>query len=290
MLEKFIDYMKEKSLSENTYNSYVSDIKLFEKYYEDSYGENLKNLIHADVIMYKNNLMRKNLNPKTINRKLSAIKIYNNFLIDEGLQESMAIIDKDYIKIQHSMIPKTLPSDNQINKLKHFSCRDVKNAKRDYCIMAIAMYGGLRESEIVGLRLVDIRLDEHYMNIVGKGNKFRQVIINNEMYDALKDYLEERKKINTTNPYLFVSQKNINNTKHYNRNFCNRLFDKYKKICDIEKLHPHLMRAYFCTNALHNAGYTIDQVANQAGHSSINTTKLYAVPEEKDLLTLANQL
>ena len=58
MHEKFIEFMKENSLSENTYLSYASDIKLFEKYYEESYGEKLNELIHADVKMYCNYLIK----------------------------------------------------------------------------------------------------------------------------------------------------------------------------------------------------------------------------------------
>ena len=54
--------------------------------------------------------------------------------------------------------------------------------------------------------------------------------------------------------------------------------------CSILKL------LYFCTNALHNAGYTIDQVANQAGHCSLNTTKSYLINENENLLNLANKL
>ena len=104
------------------------------------------------------------------------------------------------------------------------------------------------------------------------------------------EYLEERYKIDTDNPYLFVGQKNRNNKEQLNRNFCKRLLNKYKDLCKIDKLHPHLLRAYFCTNALHNAGYTIDQVANQAGHSSLNTTKGYLVTSQEDLVSLANKL
>ena len=52
----------------------------------------------------------------------------------------------------------------------------------------------------------------------------------------------------------------------------------------------HLLRAFFCSNAFHNAGYTMDQIANQAGHSSLNTTKGYIVTDREDLLTLANKL
>ena len=264
MLEKFIKYMKRKSLSENTYNSYANDVKIFKQYYEDSYGEELTTLVHADIKMYCNFLLKNNISSTSINRKLAALKQYNLFLIDEGLQKDIVILDKDYIKIQKSMINKTIPSMQEINKLKHFACRDEKNAKRDSCFLSILIYGGLRESEIVSIRLIDIKLEERFINIIGKGNKFRQIVINNFMYDALSEYLEERNSIDTINPYLFIGQKNKNSKEPLNRNFCNRLLDKYKDLCKIEKLHPHCLRSFFCSNALHNAGYSIDQVANQA--------------------------
>jgi len=290
MNEKFINYLKNNGLAENTYNSYANDIKIFEKYYEDSYGEKLDKIIHPDISMYCSYLKKHNTAPTTINRKVAALKAYNLFLINEGIQDNVAILDKDYIKIQKTIIHKKIPTQQQINRLKHFACRDEKNAKRDFCFISIFVYGGVRESELVTIRLIDIKLEDKFINIIGKGNKFRQIVINNYMYDALVDYLEERNSINTNNPYLFVGQKNKSSKEPLNRNFCNRLLDKYKNLCQIANLHPHLLRAYFCSNALHNAGYSIDQVANQAGHSSLNTTKGYIITEQEDIISLANKL
>lgn len=290
MEEKFIEFMKDRGKLENTYSSYCSDIKMFKKYYQDSYGEELKTLIHADILMYVNFLRQNNIAPTTINRKIAALKEYNLFLIAEGIQDGIAILDKDYIKIQKTMIQKTIPSMQEINKLKHFTSRDDKNSRRDYCFITIFVYGGLRESEVVTIRMLDIKLEDKFINIIGKGNKFRQVIINNYMYDAIVEYLEERSTIKTDNPYLFLGQKNKNTKEPLNRNFCNRLLDKYKELCKIAKLHPHLLRAFFCTNALHNAGYSIEQVANQVGHSSLNTTKRYLNTTQEDLVSLANKL
>ena len=290
MEKEFIEFMKNEGLSENTYNSYASDVKIFKQYYRDSYGEELNELIHADISMYSSYLKKHSIAPTTINRKIAALKTYNLFLIQKGIQDNIAIRDKDYIKVQKSMVKKKIPTEQEINKLKHYACKDEKNAKRDFCFISIFIYGGLRESEIVSIRLVDVKLDEKFLNIIGKGNKFRQVVINNYMYDAIAEYLEERKSINTDNPYLFIGQKNINTKEPLNRNFCNRLLDKYKDLCKIDGLHPHLLRAFFCLNALHKAGYTIDQVANQAGHSSLNTTKGYLVTEQEDLVSLANKL
>ena len=127
-------------------------------------------------------------------------------------------------------------------------------------------------------------MENKFINIIGKGNKFRQVVINSSMYDALTDYLEERNAIKTDNPYLFIGQKNKNTKEPLRRNFCNRLLDKYKDLCKTAKLHPHILRALFCSNALHNAGYSIDQVANQAGHSSLNTTKQYLISDRESII------
>ena len=290
MEEKFLEFMKNNRLSKNSRDSYLSDIKIFKKYYYDSYGEELTTLVHADISMYITYMRKEGRSVSTINRVIAAIKQYNLFLIEEKLQDGLVILDKDYIKVQRSMIPKKIPTQQQVNKLQHSACRDEKNAKRDYCFMAIFIFGGLRESEIVDLRVIDVKLEDRFLNIIGKGNKFRQVVINSVMYDALSEYLKERLEIKTENPYLFVGQKNKKNTEPLRRNFCNRLLDKYKELCNIPDLHPHALRAYFCTNALHNAGYKIDQVANQAGHSSLNTTKQYLIEDQKDLITLADNL
>ena len=264
MEEKFISYMKDNGLSENTYKSYLSDIKIFKKYYFDSYGEELTTLVHADIKMYCSYMIKIGRSALTINRVIASIKQYNLFLIEEKLQDNIVILDKDYIKVQKSMVEKNLPTEQEINKLKHSACRDEKNSKRDFCFIVLFIYGGLRESEIVNLRIIDVKLDDRFLNIIGKGNKFRQVVINSIMYDALSEYLEERLAMNTENPHLFVGQKNMKNKEPLRRNFCNRLLNKYKEICNIKDLHPHLLRSFFCTNALHNAGYSIDQVANQA--------------------------
>ena len=91
MKEKFIEYMKKQGLSENTYNSYANDVKIFKQYYEDSYGEDLEKLIHADIKMYCNFLLKNNVSTLTVNRKLAALKQYNLFLIDEGKQKDIVI-------------------------------------------------------------------------------------------------------------------------------------------------------------------------------------------------------
>jgi len=100
MEQKFISFMKKNGLSENTYKSYLSDIKIFKKYYFDSYGEELTTLVHADIKMYCSYMIKIGRSALTINRVIAAIKQYNLFLIEEKLQNNIVILDKNYIKVQ----------------------------------------------------------------------------------------------------------------------------------------------------------------------------------------------
>ena len=290
MEEKFDLYMQDKGLSDNTRSSYINDIKLFIKYYNDSYGEDLEQLIHTDVIMYVGYLKRNNYKASAINRKIAALKQYNSFLVDNNIQDANVIIKKDFIKIGSSLGKAKVLTEQDVDKILHFAGKDEKNGIRDYCMIILLGKGGLRESELVSLRMVDVRLEDRFLNIIGKGNKFREVVINDMMYSALVDYLKERKEIKTDNPYLFVTQKNKSTKKPLNRNFCNRLLDKYGEICNIQNLTPHKLRAFFCTHAYYVAGYSMLQVAAQAGHYSLNTTRGYIENKVEDLHSLSNKL
>ena len=221
--EKFVCYMKDKGLSENSWKSYLSDLKLFKKYYEDSYGDELTNLVHADISMYSQYLHSHDTSAKTINRKIAAIKQYNLFLVAQGYQS-------DIVAIHNSMIPKEVPEKQDVNKILHTACKDENNAERDFCFIAIDVYTGIRESEILSIRLVDIKLDRHCIAIVGKGKKYREVVINDIVYDAIVNYLNIRNQTKTDNPYLFVNQKSVNTNKPMARNYGNRLLNKYKLV------------------------------------------------------------
>lgn len=288
MLEDFIKYLQENKLSENTYQSYVSDVKMYMKYYEDSYGENLEKLNGADIKTYISYLKNQtDTKPTTVNRYLSSLKSYNEFLVQNKIQNDIVISKRDFIKIQPVFVKEDLPEEKEINKLKHVA---VDN-KRDYCLICLATYGGFRASELVSIKISHIHLKERYIDVIGKGNKYRVVTINDIMYEAIEEYLHERDKVNTNNIYLFIGKKsNFYNNQPLNRNFVNRILNKYNTFVQIDNLHPHTLRHFFCTNAYYKAGYTKQQIASQAGHSSTNTTDKYIDNHNKDMLKLANSL
>ena len=153
MVTEFKNYLISKKLSTNSIDSYISDLKQYINYFEDSYGEKLVRLIDSDIQMYisylKNRLERK---ATTINRALTSLKTYNDFLIEKGIQSDCVISDRDYIKVQANYARNDIPEEKQILQLLHASAENT----RDYCVLVLAAYGGFRESEIVGFKISHI--------------------------------------------------------------------------------------------------------------------------------------
>ena len=288
MLEDFKKYMIKNKLSENTYKSYLLDVKLYINYYKDSYGEDFEKLNSIDIQTYKYYLKNiENQKPVTINRKLNALKKFNEYLVDKGIQNDIVIDKRDYIKIAPNFVKKDAPDEKEINKLIHKAV----DSKRDTCIIILASNGGLRAEEIVNIKLIHVHLEQRFIAIIGKGEKYREVTINDKMYKALQEYLEERLQTNLDNPYLFVGKKSsFYKDKPMSRSIVNRILNKYNVEVKIEDLHPHLLRHYFGSTAYYKAGYSLIQIASQLGHSDIKTTRGYIDNHNKNMLDLSNRL
>ena len=288
MLEDFKKYMIKNKLSENTYKSYLLDVKLYINYYKDSYGEDFEKLNSIDIQTYKSYLKNiENQKPVTINRKLNALKKFNEYLVDKGIQNDIVIDKRDYIKIAPNFVKKDAPDEKEINKLIHKAV----DSKRDTCIIILASNGGLRAEEIVNINLIHVHLEQRFIAIIGKGEKYREVTINDKMYKALQEYLEERLQTNLDNPYLFVGKKSsFYKDKPMSRSIVNRILNKYNVEVKIEDLHPHLLRHYFGSTAYYKAGYSLIQIASQLGHSDIKTTRGYIDNHNKNMLDLSNRL
>lgn len=190
MEEKFIEYMRENRLSENTISSYAADVRLFIKYFKDQFDEEVIKIEHIIVTEYIKALKNQKRTAETINRKISAIKMYNDFLIEIGIQNDNVIKPKDYIKLQPKLMAPYSPTEKEVLKLKLMA----KDNKRDLAIITTFAHGGIRVSELIRLELTDLNFESKSIVINGKGNKVRMIVMADVVYDTLQDYLEERKQ------------------------------------------------------------------------------------------------
>ncbi len=148
-----------------------------------------------------------------------------------------------------------------------------------YAIVTILAYAGLRISECLELRMEDVSLQAREITVRhGKGDKMRVVYFGDKVVNAVREYLRSRPK--TENPYLFPGRGNS----HLTRGQVNRIFNAHST-----SITPHTLRHFFCSNALEN-GYSIGELANQAGHSNIHTTLLYTNPTREKMKEKANML
>ncbi|MBY6798124.1 tyrosine-type recombinase/integrase [Clostridium botulinum] len=278
MLKVFKDYLVKEGKSNNTINTYTRHIHGYINWFKDTTGEEINKLYRSNILEYKSFLQNiKQDSAKTINNKLSALVKLNECLIEKGIQTDIVITKKDFIKVQAQVasLATIYKKDVEAFRQKVLEHEGLRN----YAIVTIMAYAGLRISEVLNLKINDIDLISKELIVKeGKGNKERIVYINSKIIESIKEYLKVRKEDNTD--YLFISNKGGK----LDRTVINKVFKKYS-----DKITPHTLRHFYCSNAL-EAGFSVHEVANQAGHSNIHTTLLYTNPSKEKMKNKAELL
>lgn len=276
-MEDFENYLVQEGKSQNTINSYILNVRQYYNWFKDSFGKERCRLYRQNILEFRSYLHNiKKLTGKSINTKLAALLKYNEFLQYKGIQQEIVLTKKDNIKIQQQYAS---PATIDLKQVENFRQRILENGNvRDYALVTLLAYGGLRISEALNLQVADIDLISGEIRVRnGKGNKERLVYMNDKIKNALKEYLKGRKKISD---YIFVSIRG----NRLDRTVVNKLFRRYSS-----NITPHKLRHFFCSHAL-ECGYSIHELANQAGHSNIHTTLLYSNPTREKMKEKANLL
>lgn len=288
-LEEFTQKLQQEGKSDNTIKSYKLHMQEYFRWVSDSYGDK------ESIILYRTNIQEykkylksvkrvgkdcHNLDGKSINAKLSALFKYN-----ELMQPNDIVITKaDFIKIQENGINPTEITREDVEAFREriFQSEGI-HSLRNYTIVTILMYTGLRISEVLRLKKTDISTDDGEIRVSdGKGEKQRIVIANSKVMNAIREYLQScNKKVETE--LLFYNS----HGQKLDRSTINKVFMEFR---DTDKpITPHTLRHYFCSSAL-EAGYTIAEVAMLAGHSNIHTTMKYTNPSIKKIKERAELL
>lgn len=281
-LKKYHNYLSNEGKSQNTVDGYVRDIKLYMGWFEKTYFKKCSKLMRENIIQYKLYLKEEKKDAaKTINHKISSLKKLNDYLIMNRIQSELVIKDSDYVKIQKSFLsPMRFTIDEILEFIQYVL--EQENS-RNYAIVILFAYTGLRISELVSVELRDFNLETSELIVRnGKGEKQRIVILNDKVLRALKNYLDKRDNYKNAgeSKYLFLSQKG--NQLH--RSSINRIFNSYPY-----DLTPHDLRHFFCTNGL-DKGLTLIELKEIAGHESLQTTQQYLHPDKRKFKDKMNQL
>lgn len=275
-IKDFVDRLHLEGKSDKTIKQYSASIKEYFQWFYESYGDvEFKKLYRENILEYKNylkNIKRSkrsgnNLDAKSVNSKLSALIKFNELLQADNIVISKA----DLIKVQTEIISPTNITKKEVEEFRQRILQSEGcSAKRNYAIVTIMAYAGLRISEVLQLKKVDVNTTANQIRVTdGKGEKQRTVIINSKIVSAIREY---QKSDQVESEYLFHNSKG----KVLNPSTINKVFDEFS--VEGYHIHPHMLRHFFCYNALESGAYSINEVSNQAGHTSIKTTMRYLNP------------
>lgn len=297
-MEEFIVYLREEGNRESTIVTYIGIVNGFKKWYEESFGQTLdpRNVSALDVQDYKQYLLHtaKNkqqgrLSPKTVNKKLEGLRTYFRFLKNEGVIDVSPVEKVKPQKIQQRSDSVRWLDRNEKNYLVRVmntasEWRNKENLMiRNRAIVYLMLHGGLRIGEVVNLEVDDLDLIKQIIYIQdGKGGKFRRVEMNRDLLTALKQWLDIRPS--DKGQRVFISQKGPITAQGIQS-----MFKELKKKTKVEDLTPHALRHTFCHD-LAAKGVSLSLIADLAGHTDLNTTRIYIRSSEEERRDAVNRL
>ena len=270
LFESFIDTKQLEGRSENTLNYY----KLMIEKLLMSFDKPLQNVTTNDIrewlILYKET----GVSNVTVN---NVRRIFNSFF--SWLEAEEYILRNPMRRIhrvkEEYQIKKPY-SEWEIERLRVY----LKDEVRDRAIFELLLSTGMRLSELVGLNRGDVDFSEREILVFGKGAKQRIVYFDDKTSLFLQTYLESR---SDDNPALFVHQKrNGDSYERLGKSGVGTLIRLWGKNTGIDDVHPHRFRRTMATRAL-RAGMPIEQIQVLLGHSSIETTRIYAKVNQDDV-------
>ena len=277
-LEFYNKYLKyEKNLTPNTILAYRNDLLLMMDFFIKN---NVCDVSEITLLVFRSFLKfldKYQYNSRTLVRKFSSYINYFKFLEKNSLisiQLSGAISLPRTEKRFYSFL-----SESEVKILLDSIGEGSNFEIRDRAVFELLYSTGARISEIAGIALSKIDIENNEIEVFGKGRKSRTVYLNNTASDKLKMYL------NIRNSFLFDSKNKTYKNNNYlflNRNggnlsvrFIRVLLDKYLKKAQInKKISPHGLRHSFASHLLQE-GAGIRVVQELLGHENVSTTQIY---------------
>ncbi|MAV64036.1 MAG: site-specific tyrosine recombinase XerD [Candidatus Marinimicrobia bacterium] len=292
IIKKYLLFLKyERNLSENTVNSYYYDLKkysdyLYQRFKIDSpdriFMKHIKSFLSLSMHEYiSRDGKNRDYKSNTLSRYFSSIRGLHQYLLDQGMSNRDPSIYLDKPKTSKK-IPSIL-SYIEIIKIIESVKLDKKQGFRDRAMLYLLYSCGLRVSELINLKLINLMLDEEFLRFIGKGEKERYVPIGEVALQSLKDYLNDvRPKLLKKGDSLGFLFLNNRGTK-ISRMSLWKIVKKYSKLAQINKdVTPHIFRHSFATHLI-EGGASLRVVQEMLGHSDISSTQIYTHLDRKSL-------
>jgi len=273
LINEFKYYLKvERSLSNNTIEAYVRDVNKL-SHFSTADNIKLKNVNRQIIQLFIADLNKQSISARSQARIISSIKSFFKYLIMEDY------IENDPSKlIQNPKIGLKLPDVLTINEIDSIiSLIDLssKQGERNRTIIETLYSCGLRVSELINLKISDVKFIEKYIKVTGKGNKERLAPIGSKCLKYLSIYINEvRIHINIKKGHQDIIFLNNRGSKLSREMIFTIVKALVKKSTINKNVSPHTFRHSFATHLI-EGGADLRAVQEMLGHESITTTEIY---------------
>lgn len=274
-LQEYLSYLRvEKGSSQLTVEAYATDLRLYVQHLAAKGIEDADHITRDDIISFEQALLQADYASRTIDRRVSALKGFHKFLLREGIAHSNPAAT---VPLPQSTdhLPDALSIEQVSTMLDSLPQDDSAVSLRTRAIMEVLYGCGLRVSELCGLDLGDVFLEEGFLRVVGKGSKERIAPISGAAARSLAAYLETGrpqllKSYAPATAAVFLNQRGGRLT----RQSVHTLVSKAGAAIKVKDLHPHTLRHSFATHML-EGGADLRIIQDILGHSDISTTQIY---------------
>src|SRR6201993_322113 len=281
----FLRHLREKNSSPHTIKAYTGDLANFSAY---TGSRTWKQIDHIAIRGFLSQLYEKGLSKTSVARSLAAVRSLYRWLAQEG------VVEQNPAKLVSTpKLPKKLPRVPTIEEMNSVLDAQIPEVaafpERDRLLLELLYGCGIRNSELIGINVDDIRVSNEAILIRGKGKKERFVPFGGSAASALRAYLPERQRIlsetKKTTSALLINQRG-------GRLTVRSVGRIVKKIAVARGLspdvHPHTLRHAFGTHMLEE-GADLRAIQELLGHERLATTQRYTQLSTKHVLEVYDQ-
>ncbi len=273
LIDRFCDHLwLEDGLADLTLAAYRRDLKTFAAWLEKERSHRLDTIAPGDVEAYLAWRFARRTQPRSAARYTSALKRFYRYLLRERLIAADPTLNLDSPKLPRAL-PKTL-TEADVERLLDSADSGTPLGLRDRAMLETLYATGLRVSELVGLKLTALNINDGVLRVTGKGNKDRLVPLGEEAVQWLRRYLADARPLlleKNLSDAVFVTARGGGMTRQA---FWYLLKRRAQTAGITRPLSPHTLRHAFATHLL-NHGADLRVVQMLLGHSDISTTQIY---------------
>jgi integrase/recombinase XerD len=283
MLDGYLDHLRvERRLAAHTLESYGRDLAALAAYAAGA-GRAVEALDRPALEQFVRQQMTRGLSPRSVARTVAAVRGFYRFLVlDQQLVGSPA--DDLHPPRAWPALP-TFLSIEEVDRL--IAQPDVSEPRglRDRAMIELLYATGLRVTELVGVRLADLHLDEHYLTCIGKGSKERLVPIGEQASEWVRKYQAGGRRHllkRRASPRLFLNARGgpLSRVGFW------KILKQYGRRAGLPpSLSPHVLRHSFATHLLER-GADLRAIQLMLGHADLSTTQIYTHVLEARLRTI----